>query len=67
MRININRSDHKFFPPTGMASFWTSMKDAVKFEDDVETVKTDNENLTSQLYDNDQKEKRIVCGKVRII
>jgi len=56
-------SDHKFFPPTGTASFWTSITGAVKLHDDVENIKTDNENLTTKLYDNEQKEKRVVCSK----
>jgi len=56
-------SDHKYQPPTGIASFWTSVKGAVKLTDDIEEVKADNVNLTTKFYDNDQKDKRVCCSK----
>lgn len=63
---NYHRSEHKFFPPTGIASFWDTVKNTVTFAKDVRNVTTDNENLTSKEYDNDKKDKRVVCRKVSI-
>ncbi len=61
------RSDHKFFPPTGSVSFWTSITGAVKLLDDVEDVKSDKINLTSLFYDNENKAQRIACSKVNTL
>jgi len=56
-------SNHKYHPPTGIASFWSSVRGAVKLTDDIEDIKTDNVNLTTKLYDNEKKSKRVCCAK----
>ena len=49
--INIFRSDHKFFPPTGMTSFWTFEKNSIKISDDSDDYCVGiNSNLLRRFY-----------------
>jgi hypothetical protein len=61
---NITRSDHKFFPPTGMASFWNSVTGAVELTGDLAEVTEDKTNVTTKLYDSEHKKQRCMCAKV---
>eukprot|EP01016_Furgasonia_blochmanni_P005321 TRINITY_DN1206_c0_g2_i7.p1 TRINITY_DN1206_c0_g2~~TRINITY_DN1206_c0_g2_i7.p1 ORF type:complete len:264 (+),score=61.41 TRINITY_DN1206_c0_g2_i7:64-855(+) len=62
-------SDHKFFPPTGMASFWHHIENNVETVDDTGDSKEDNTNLVIGKYAKEEarpKEKqRAICRKCK--
>jgi len=55
------KSDHKFQPPTGMASFWNHNSHAVELIDDIGEVKEDKVNIHPSNEMNSKSEKRRVC------
>lgn len=57
-------SEHKFFPPTGMASFWTHLPKSVEIVSDVADVKENNENITDFRYLEQKEKQRCVCAHV---
>jgi peptide-methionine (R)-S-oxide reductase len=56
-------SDNKYQSPLGAATFWGTVKYSTKLLDDIEDLKTDNTNITTKLYDNEKKPKRVTCSK----
>lgn len=56
-------SDNKYQSPLGAATFWGTVKFAIKVSDKIEDLKTDNTNITTRLYDNDQQPKTVACSK----
>lgn len=63
---DLNRSDHKYDVPTGHASFWNHIVDAVDFtEDKLKVPKVTNAHVDT-LYKNKVPIKRCVCSNVSI-
>jgi len=61
-----DRSEHKFFPPTGMASFWTHISKAVETVADDGEVHENFENIIDKKQTEAIKKQRCVCAKVFI-
>lgn len=61
------RSDHQFFPPTGMASFWNNIGKSVETIDDLQGVKEDRENLIVEKYTQTDASMRVCCNKVSLL
>ena len=60
------RSEHKYEVPTGHASFWNHIVDAVDFMEDKLTVPKVNNAHVDTLYKNKIPIKRCVCSNVSI-
>ena len=68
--VNFNiksRSEHKFFPPTGMASFWTHLPKSLEILDDVTDVKENFDNINEPKYKENTQKQRCVCSQVLFI
>ena len=60
------RSEHKYEVPTGHASFWNHIVDAVDFTEDKLTVPKVNNAHVDTLYKNKIPIKRCVCSNVSL-
>lgn len=59
------RSEHKFFPPTGIASFWTHIPNTIEIIEDVDGVTENLHNIISIKYNNtNEKKQRCQCAAV---